>query len=174
MVLSSMQVSSTQICGVVGYGMSLLACAVAWIQYNKSGRRESWLTAVAIAQLLLLLDMIFNWRWMLHEFWMRRAQSEGVYQLRRSPQLIALLVLAAAVIGVVIWVSKRFRGMPAAAMATVGTLLSVGLWCAETLSYHYLDAVFHAMLGGVMAIGLLWLGLGLFTSFGLLKDSRRF
>ena len=172
MALSGEWFSATRICGTAGYGLSLLTCLIASVRYRRDGVRRTWLKILTAVQALLLLDMVFNWRWLLHDYWMREAQAQHVYEARRSPQLLLLVVLVLVLAIVAVGILKQFRGRTGVTIAVLGTLLSVGLWCIETLSYHYLDAVFHAMIGGVMAIGLLWIALALFTCAGLWIDIR--
>ncbi len=96
----------------------------------------------------------------------------GVYGERRPPQVLALLVLFGVLAIATIWICYRFRGRPGLAMAVTGTVLSVGLVCCESISYHYVDMIFYRMVGYVMAVSLVWIGLALITCMGALLDRR--
>jgi hypothetical protein len=133
-------------------------------------RLFAWLTGV---QLCLLLDMAFDWRWKIHDFWMREAMMAGVYDRRRLSQVLVLglLCLAAALASRSLLL--RFRRKPGAALAMTGTLLSVVLWCCEWVSFHWADQVFYHMIGKLMVVSLLWIGLALMTGIGAWLDGRR-
>jgi hypothetical protein len=128
---------------------------------------------LAGVQLALLLDMAFDWRWKLHEFWMREAIAHGVYDQRYGPQLLALGLLICAVAFGSVWVLHRFRHRVGLALAVMGTLLSVGLWFCEWVSYHAVDTVLYREAGGVMTVGLAWGVAAGITWFGVWLDGRR-
>jgi len=139
---------------------------------RKSGRSGRPFALLAAVQLFLLLDMAFDWRWKIHGLFDQSAMTLGVYGERRPPQVMALLVLFGVLVLAAIWIYLRFRGRPGLAMAVTGTVLSVGVTCCEGISYHYVDLVFYHMIGSVMAVSLVWIGLALFTCWGLLLDRR--
>lgn len=127
---------------------------------------------MAVVQTMLLLDMVFEWRWALHDLWVQEAMRASVYGERREPQLLVLMVLMLALCGAAIWVLRKMHGQKGAAVASVSTLVSVGLWCCESISYHDLDRIFYRMVGGVMLISLMWLGLALIVVQGALLALR--
>ena len=127
---------------------------------------------LAAVQLVLLLDIAFNLRWRLHDFFMQEAMAHGVYGLRRPPQLLALCTLIGVSTLCCAFILSRFRRRRGAAIAVAGTLLSVALRCAEVLSYHDLDAVLYAQVGKVMMVSILWTALTLLTYLGVWIDGR--
>ncbi len=127
---------------------------------------------LVVVQFFLLLDMAFDWRWKIHDFFGQDAQTLGVYGERRPPQVLALLVLSGVLVFAVIWIYCKFRGRPGLAMAVTGTVLSVGLVCCEAISYHYVDKVLYHMVGNVMAVSLMWIGLAAVTCSGVLLNWR--
>lgn len=170
--------SVTRVVGLVAYASAVAACAWRWwrgkrdkLNDGQKRRKGGGVFGVlAAVQLLLLLDIAFNLRWKLHEFFMHEAMDHGVYGLRRSPQLLALWMLVGASILCCALIVSRFRRRPGAAVAVAGTLLSVALRCAEVLSYHYLDAVLYAQIGKVMLVSILWMALTLLTCLGVWID----
>ena len=160
-------ISWTRVLGLVSYTVPILMCAFGLSRRRRVGTKGRILAVVAGVQLALLLDMTFNWRWLLHEVWMQEAAAFHVYEFRRTPQLISLVVLVGLVSGSVGLAIYRLRRRPGVALAVAGTVCSIGVWCAETLSYHFLDAVLYRMVGSVMAVAFVWLGLSSVTGLGL-------
>ncbi len=126
---------------------------------------------LTLIESLLLMDMIFNWRWMLHQLFMDLAQSAKEYDVRRMPQVIVVTLLVGLLL-IGLFVARRFfRGRAAASLAVSGALLSVILWCVEVVSLHQVDHVLYHQLGKLMAVTLLWVLASLMTSIGILLDS---
>jgi hypothetical protein len=166
--------SVTRVVGLAAYASAVAACAWRWWR----DRQKHWkgggvFGLLAIVQFVLLLDIAFNLRWKLHEFFMQEAIDHGVYGLRRPPQLLALWMLIGASMLCCALILSRFRRRPGAAIAVAGTLLSVALRCAEVLSYHDLDAVLYAQIGKVMLVSILWMALTLLTCLGVWIDGRK-
>jgi hypothetical protein len=167
--------SMTRVVGLAAYASAVAACAWRWWRDRQNspqpGRQPGGVFGVlAAVQLVLLLDIAFNLRWKLHEFFMQEAIGHGLYGMRRSPQLLALWALVSAsalCCGLIVWRFRRRRG---AAIAVAGTLLSVALRCAEVLSYHGLDAVLYSSIGKMMVVSILWIGLTLLTCLGAWID----
>jgi len=164
--------SPTRMVGLTVYAASCTACAAKYVSCLKSGRRGRLFTLLAVVQLFLLLDMAFNWRWKIHEFFGQGAMNRGVYAERRPPQAIALSVLFAVLVIATIWIYRKFSERPGLATALTGTMLSVGLTCCEGISYHYVDLVFYRMVGNLMVVSLVWIGLAVVTCSGVLLDHR--
>jgi len=119
-----------------------------------------------------LLDMVFNWRWMLHQFLMDEATKAALYASRRGPQA---LVLAALVLlfAFGLWIAwRRLRGRTGALLAAAGALLSLVLWCTEVVSLHQVDHILYRPIGARMTVSFLWLFACLTTSVGILVDSQ--
>jgi hypothetical protein len=173
--------SISRVVGLAAYASAAAACAWRWWRdelndgqkhRQRDSRRGSVFGVLAAVQLLLLLDIAFNLRWKLHEFFMQAAMNHGVYGLRRPPQLLALWMLIGVSALCCVLILSRFHRRPGAAIAVAGTLLSVALRCAEVLSYHGLDAMLYAQIGKVMLVSILWMALTLLTCLGVWIDSR--
>ena len=170
--------SMTRGVGFAAYASAVAVCAWRWWRDRQNDRQSDQRSGgvfgvLAALQIVLLLDIAFNLRWKLHEFFMQEAMDHGVYGLRRSPQLFALWILIGASALCCALIVSRFRRRPGAAIAVAGTLLSVALRCAEVLSYHYLDAVLYAQAGKVMVVSILWMALTLLTCLGVWIDGRK-
>jgi hypothetical protein len=172
MIADQQWFSLTRMVGMAAYAASCTACAARSATFHKKGRPHRLFAVLAAVQLFLLLDMIFDWRWKIHELFDQSASTLGVYGERRPPQVIVLSILFIVLVFAAIWIYRRFRGGPGLAMAVIGTVLSVGVTCCEGISFHYLDLIFYHMVGGVMMVGLVWIGLCLFTCYGVLIDGR--
>lgn len=178
MILPFEGLSATRLVGLAAYAGAVAGCAWRWRDdRRREGQRRAGNSGVfgvlAVVQMALLLDIAFNLRWKLHEFFMQGAVSHGLYAMRRQPQRFALFVLGTfAILGCALIVS-RFRRRRGVALAVAGTSFSVALRCAEVLSYHDLDAVLYHAVGGVMLVSLLWAGLTLLTLAGVWIDDRR-
>jgi hypothetical protein len=166
-------ISPTRMAGLAVYSVTALACALRSFRCGRDGVSGRIFAVLAAVQLALLLDMGFDWRWRIHDYWMHKAMDLGLYTDRRSPQLFALfaLGLTLALGGLLLW--HRFRQRPGLALTLIGTLLSLELWCCECLSYHFVDAVLYRLVGKLMAISLVWIGLAAVTCFGVWVDDRR-
>jgi hypothetical protein len=110
---------------------------------------------------------------MLHQQLMNLAQRWNEYDLRRSPQRIAVVVLAVLFLLGVIIALRVLRGRTGALLAVSGVLLSLVLWCTEVVSLHAVDHVLYHLLGPWMVVSLVWLFAGLVTSVGILIDARQ-
>lgn len=165
-------ISPTRIVGLAAYGASLLACLLRWASSRKSGAVSRPFALLSAVQSFLLLDMAFDWRWKLHGFWMQEAAALGVYDQRRLPQALALGFLLLVSVVVCFAILSRFRSRAGLAIALTGTMLSLGLWCCECISLHMLDQFLYHLIGGVMAVSLLWTALAMVTCFGAWRDGR--
>jgi hypothetical protein len=166
--------SVTRVVGLAAYATSLSLCAGRLWKSRTDSRTGKVFGVLTILQLALLLDIAFDWRWKLHAFFMGQATAHGVYELRRSPQLLALWVLAGISAFCCVSIASKFRHRSGAAIAVTGTMLSIMLRGAELLSYHNLDAVLYRSIWKIMLVGVLWLGLTAFTCLGVWIDSRNY
>src|SRR5271168_3117623 len=164
--------SPTRLCGLIAYSFSALACSRRWENCRRSHAPGTPFAALAGVQLCLFLDMVFNWRWKVHDFWASRAAELGVYSSRRMPQFLALVALALTVTITGALVRRRFRRRVGVAVAVIGTLFSIALWWCEAISFHYMDAILYHMIGNVMLVGLVWVSLAAITCFGVWLDGR--
>lgn len=81
-----------------------------------------------------------------------------------------VLVLALAL--AVVWIARKFRDRIGSALTAIGTLLSVGLWLCEVISFHDTDRILYHSFGPLMRIALIWLGLAAITCCGVWIESR--
>jgi len=165
--------SPTRTVGLISYTAALIACGIGWVSCLRNHIRGRLYLLMAATQFLLLLDMAFDWRWKLHDFWGLTASELGVYGPRRLPQVFALAILCAGLAVASVSLIRRFRGRGGAAIAAVGTVLSVGLWFCEVISYHYLDAILYRLVGKVMVVSLAWSNLAAAACLGIWFDVQR-
>jgi hypothetical protein len=169
MITSQNWLNATRAVGLLAYGTAVTCCAVAWIR-SKS-RRSSQLAAIlTLIETLLLLDIAFNWRWMLHGAIGGFAQRHNEYAARRMPQVIALSILGGMLVLGLIATWRLFRGRFSPLLAVSGVLLSLVVWCTEVVSLHSVDRLLYYSSGDVMAVSLLWILACAMTSIGILLD----
>jgi hypothetical protein len=159
--------SPTRMTGLLSYATAFGACAWRWFAEGRRGRPSGEFLLLAVAQLGLVLDIALDIRWKLHDFWMTRATEMHLYSERRGPQLVALVLLVGLLLVGVVWIPLRFRGRRGLALALSGTMLSIGLWFCEMLSYHFMDAVLYSMAGKLMLVSFLWVVLAMTTCSGV-------
>jgi hypothetical protein len=170
MITSQNWLNATRAVGFLAYGTAVTCCAVAWIR-SKS-RRSSQLAAIlTLIETLLLLDIAFNWRWMLHGAIGGFAQRHNEYGARRVPQVIAVSILV-GVLALGLIANWRLRGRFGRLLAVSGVLLSLVLWCTEVVSLHSVDRLLYYSLDNVMAISIVWILSCAMTSIGILLDPR--
>ena len=176
MIASGDWFNPTRATGLAAYGAALVCCTIAWVRtrmrtrMRTKGRLALWLMGI---EGVLLLDIVFNWRWMLHGLVGGYAQSHHEYEQRRLPQVIALVILAGLLLIGLIAVLRMFRKRVGALLAVSGALLSLVTWCVEVVSLHAVDHVLYHTVGSVMAVSLLWILACVMTSVGVLVDARQ-
>jgi hypothetical protein len=169
MITSAEWLNSTRAVGLLAYGTASTCCFVAWMR-ARSRREDGHLALLLmLIESTLLLDMAFNWRWMLHQLLMDLAQHAHEYAVRRTPQVIVLIVLVVLIGLRAVRRLSRGRGI---ALALSGAVLSLALWCTEVISLHQVDHVMYHRLGPIMTVSLLWMVACLMTSTGILMASR--
>jgi hypothetical protein len=162
----------TRAVGLIAYGTAVTCCGIAWVR-EKNQRRDWRLAALlTLIESTLLLDVAFNWRWMLHQLLMDIAHGAHEYQVRRIPQLIVLIILAGLLFLGLLAIRRFSRGRGGTGLAVSGVLLSLVLWFTEVVSLHEVDHVLYYRLGKIMAVTLLWILACLMTSVGMLSLSR--
>ena len=173
MIASEEWLTPTRATGIIAYGIAMVCCGLAWARSRRL-RTNSQLAALLTAiEGALVLDMVFNWRWMIHQQLMNLAQSRNEYAIRRSPQLIAIAILAVLLLVGLLAALRVLRGRAGALLAVSGVLLSLVLWCTEIVSLHAMDHILYHSLGPWMAVSLVWVFAGLMTSVGILIDARQ-
>ena len=173
MALIADGLSATRILGLTAYGIALVVCLAKSVGRGTKGgwRRLYW--TLTLAELGLLLDIAFDWRWKLHDLFMHAAMAEDVYGERRMPQRLALVLVTAVTAGVAAWVLWKLRSRRGVALAAAATVLSIALHGVEMISYHGMDAILYRMAGGVMVVSFLWAALALVTCAGVWMDSAK-
>jgi len=172
MHLLSGWLTPTRSLGMAAYLFAAISCGIAWVRSGGTLRRLAALLAALEAG--LFLDMAFNGRWQLHELLRNKAIAESLYTQRVLPQVAALGLLvaaAAAGIGLALFL---LRGRTGAFVAVCGAILSSSCWCAEVISLHACDALFHVTIEGVMLVSLVWVAGALMTGLGILWEARAF
>jgi hypothetical protein len=173
MIASEEWLTPTRATGIVAYGVAMVCCGLAWARTRRL-RAPSQLAALLTAiEGALVLDMVFNWRWMIHQQLMDFAKRRNEYEIRRSPQLIAIAMLAVLLLVGLFAALRILRGRAGALLAVSGVLLSLVLWCTEVISLHAVDHVLYHPLGPWMIVCLVWVFAGLMTSAGILLDARQ-
>ena len=174
MIPSGDWLTPTRFSGIAAYGLASACCGVAWAKTRTRSRSISRIAAwLAAIEILLLLDILTNFRWMLHGFFADFAARHHEYDSRRPPQAIldALLVVLLAVgIG---YARRRFRITVGLSMAVCGAMISTITWCVEIVSLHQVDTILYRPIGRWMAISLIWASASAITSAGILFASRR-
>lgn len=129
------------------------------------------LVSITLLQLALLVDMLFNLRWILHNrlkgvFW-----AHQWYDSRVGPQHLALLLVAvAASIGV--WLLLRsLRGRRGAQLAWCGMVLWIATWFAQVISLHSMDVFLHKSMAHVTVRDVVWIVSTIMISCGVLLQS---
>jgi hypothetical protein len=168
MITSGEWLNPTRAVGLLAYGTATICCGIAWMR-AKARHQEGRLPAfLMLIESVLMLDIAFNWRWMLHQLVGDFAQRRHEYELRTEPQFIADVILVALLLLGLLVVRRFFRGRGGASLAVSGVLLSLVVWCTEVVSLHALDHVLYHPLGKIMAVSLLWILACLMTSIGML------
>jgi len=105
---------------------------------------------------VLVLDMIVDGRWILHQFLIDIARLSYRYcatpaRIRRATVTTGdLSYLSPCDTFVSLYFSLRLlRAKPGALLAASGALLSLITWCLEVVSLHQIDAVSIVRFGGV-------------------------
>jgi hypothetical protein len=173
MVLIAVGLSATRILGLAAYAIALAACVVKARRERPMSIWRRIYVALSLAQLMLLLDIAFDWRWKLHDLFMRAAMGQDIYGERRMPQRLALVLIAAVAVAVAAWVLWKLRLRRGAGLAAAATVLSFALHSVEMISYHGMDAILYRMAGGVMVVSFLWAALALLTCIGVALDRVR-
>ena len=110
MITSGEWLNPTRAVGLLAYGTAATCCGIAWMRAkarHQDGRLPAFLMLI---ESVLLLDIAFNWRWMLHRLAMDFAQRRYEYELRREPQFIAVVSLVALLLLGLLAVRLFFRG----------------------------------------------------------------
>jgi hypothetical protein len=173
MIASEEWLTPTRATGIAAYAAAMICCCIAWARTRHLRNISGLAALLAAIEAALLLDMVFNLRWWLHQQLMDLAQQRQEYEMRRSPQLIAIVILAVLLLIGVVSALRIFRARPGALLAVSGVLLSLALLCTEVVSLHAVDHILYHLLGPWMLVSLLWVLAALMTSVGILLDARQ-
>ena len=142
----------TQAIGVTAFGMAAMSCLLV-------GKTGNW-RALAGIYLIFATEIAIGLRHRAHLGIDHLLQSAGLYVARSVFQVLLLGVMVLSVA----WLAGRFvrraalrQARRAEHIAWVPTILTGGLFGAEIISLHAIDAHLYARTGGVMSIAWLWL-----------------
>jgi hypothetical protein len=173
MVLSSSKHAIGVLCCLIAVAACIVACILA-----RSRRQEfptGWLVPVSLTvlQFALLVDMLFNLRWLLHNKLASEFLVHHFYNRRVGPQHLALLLVAAAASTGIWLLLKSLRGRRGAQLASCGMVLWISTWFAEVISLHSMDVFLHNSLAHVTVRDAVWIVSSIMISYGVLLDVRR-
>ncbi len=162
----------TRTTGVVAYGVALACCIFSWSRAKGDPARSRSLALLTVFEGCLLLDMVLNVRWNLHQFFMDEATTVTLYASRRGPQAVVLIALVGVFLFGLRVTSQRLRGRGGAILAVSGALLSLTLWCTEVVSLHAVNHIMYHTFGKLMTVSFLWILACTMTSIGVLVESK--
>lgn len=146
---------------------AVTCCGLAWRRTRGERPASNIAAALTVVEGLLLLDLIFNWRWALHSRFVALAMRWNLYGGRRGPQTVALGLLAVLLLASLRPALRFLRWRAGAFLAVVGVLLSLVLWCTEVISLHALDHVLYRPLGELTVVSVVRVLPCLMTSVGI-------
>lgn len=172
MMLFPHAMTLTRKVGLSSFGIALLCSGIAWLRNLRQARRGAWFAALLmLAEGFFFLDMIYEWRWLIHDSLRRSFEMRGLYGQRHWFQIICLVFLAALLVFGFRAVLGKLRGRVGARLAVCGLFLSLGCWCVEVISLHATDHVLYSVDNGIMAVAYLWVLGALLVAVGVLLDA---
>ena len=163
----------TRISGITVQFLATTSCLIAWVKTRGDKKRSRLPGILTLLECVLLVDLIFDWRWKLYGLLRGEAASYHVYELRHRPQIATLIILCVLLLLAIAIGLKLLRGRVWTRLAFIGAVLSMGIWCTEIISLHASDALLYHRVGQAMVINFLWLAACLMTSIGILTDAYR-
>ena len=158
--------------GLAVYLVASASCAVTAVR-TANPRLSRLAALLGLIHVLLLLDIAFDWRWMLYDWLRKQAVAYDWYRQRHWPQVAALSLLAVMLAAGLVIGRRRFRSLRGAALAVQGTLLSIGCWMIEVISLHATDSILYRPLGPLMIISFVWLLACAMVTSGILRAGNR-
>ena len=169
MIATVISISPTHEAGIASHLLAAVACGVAWTR----SRGQNRLTAtLGLLELFLLFDVEFNWRWILHGFFVKTAMELSVYDERTLPQEVLTALLSIATLVAAATTTWHFWNRPGACLAICGGLISAELWVIEVISLHAIDAVLQRMVGPILIIASVWIVSSALIMLGVLWDAE--
>jgi hypothetical protein len=173
MIPSEAWLSPTRATGIAAYAVAAACSAIAWARAHGMQVVSKLAASLTVIESLLLIDMIVNARWILHDMFATAAQRRHEYDLRHLPQSLVVAVLVGILLMGLIYTARLYRARIGAILAVSGALLSLVTWCIEVVSLHQVDAILYHPVGNLMAVSLGWVLASLLTSVGILIDARQ-
>lgn len=172
MMLLPHAITLTRKVGLSSFGIALLCSGSAWLRLLRHARSGVWFTTLLmLAEGFFFLDMIYEWRWFLHDSLQHNFEVRGLYGQRHWFQITCLVLLGLLLVFGFRVMLRKLRGRPGARLAACGLFLSVGCWCVEVISLHATDHVLYSVGNGMMTVAYLWVLTALLVGIGALLDA---
>jgi hypothetical protein len=172
MLLFPHAMTLTRKVGLSSFGIALLCSGIAWLRNLQKARRGAWFAVLLmLAEGFFFLDMIYEWRWLLHDSLQWSFMVRGLYGQRHWFQIACLVLLGVLLVFGFRAVMRKLRGCAGARLAAGGLLLSVGCWCVEVISLHATDHVLYSVDSGLMTVAYLWILGTLLVVVGMVMDA---
>jgi hypothetical protein len=136
-------------------------------------RRRVWF-AISAVQMAFAIELVARTRLLVGAPFRSIFLADGLYQERRLPQAIAIVVLAALFFAIGSWSLRSLwlrRHSGSVLIAAAASLCTIFIFLVEAVSLHQVDAVFDRSLGPFHLYGLLWIGSALVVSVAALIAS---
>jgi hypothetical protein len=143
----------TRVTGVLAFGAAALACAT--LAISRRPRHPALWASLAVVQMLCAVEVLFGFRYGLHDLANGALLERGWYGSRGDWQALLLGAGVAAICALGLLAAWQSRADRYAAVAIVGAALGVSVLLAETISLHRIDVVMYASLGPF--VGLVWM-----------------
>jgi hypothetical protein len=168
--------SATRAVGFISYFGTSISCGITWLQARRHPRSypesAGFALALTIIESLLALDMLFEWRFVLHTVFMKLFMEHDLYNERQPVQLGLLLLLAALLFAAVRMAFCRFHMRMGTLLMLTGVFLSLTLISMEIISMHETDQGLYHLVNGVMVIAYLWVLACALTLLGMRMERR--
>jgi hypothetical protein len=168
------RMTSTHVAGLMAYGAATVACLFSRARAGGDIVLAKVSALLAVLESALLLDIVFNWRWALHNRLQDIFVAHHLYDRRRVVQVLMLAAIAAA-LAVAFRLALR-RPRPRrhwwTLAAACGGSLSFGIWCVEVISLHEVDRILYTRVAGVLVVAYLWALPCLLTTVSILMAAR--
>jgi len=168
--------SITRKLGFAAYCGASFFCGSVWLGFRRQHRRRTGLSHLAFVlaaiELVLAVDMIFEWRLAFHTFCVKLFMKYNLYEGRRPFQAVLLVTLGCVLLLVPQFAIRRFHLRAGALLAVGGVSMSIGLWVLEIISMHEVDQALYHLVNGVMVIAAFWMLACAITVLGVWIEAR--